>query len=431
MEIRMLTELIDRYKSEPESVYNTWFVSGEERMKAFRVIRRGVRDTVDSIAAGTFGTDFKGSPLEVVLTAITEQKQVFEGAAHPFFWKPKLRIPDIYENDANKQRFGAFLEACLTATREEQVLAEMSQLAAAQIKGLGPAAANIIYFLHPTIVPPFNTAMVKGFNALFGDKKRLGSWESYLDMREVIVRTNTEVRDHLSKDLGAFAGLLFEIGSGGLLVSGNIEAVLATEKAKAEKAARTRHARVLAEREEETEHTQIQYLLIKIGRALKYDVYVARNDRHRSYEDQAFALLTVAGLPQMDWPSDVMGTVSLIDVIWLKPGTAEIVSAFEVEKSTSIYSGILRLEDLARSTPGCTCSFYLVAPARREKEVMAQLARPAFRDDLRDVPLAFISFDDLCKECDALCKYGEDHSILKKIARHHQLTLTGAKSKGE
>ena len=171
MEIRMLTELIDRYKSEPESVYNTWFVSGEERMKAFRAIRRGVRDTVDSIAAGTFGTDFKGSPLEVVLTAITEQKQVFEGAAHPFFWKPKLRIPDIYENDANKQRFGAFLEACLTATREEQVLAEMSQLAAAQIKGLGPAVANIIYFLHPSIVPPFNTAMVNGFNALFGDAR--------------------------------------------------------------------------------------------------------------------------------------------------------------------------------------------------------------------------------------------------------------------
>src|SRR5262245_17849020 len=91
-------DIIHLYKSDPESVYNTWFVGGEERMKAFRAIRRGVRDTVDSIAAGTFGNDFKGSPLEVVLKAITEQKQVFEGAAHPFFWKPKLRIPDIYEN---------------------------------------------------------------------------------------------------------------------------------------------------------------------------------------------------------------------------------------------------------------------------------------------------------------------------------------------
>lgn len=74
MQSTELDDLIDRYKSDPESVYNTWFVSGEERLKAFRAIRRGVRDTVDTIADGTFGNDFKGSPLEVVLTAITEQK---------------------------------------------------------------------------------------------------------------------------------------------------------------------------------------------------------------------------------------------------------------------------------------------------------------------------------------------------------------------
>ncbi|MBL8075138.1 MAG: type II restriction endonuclease [Nitrospira sp.] len=412
----ILTELIDRYKSDPESVYNTWFVSGEDRMKAFRAIRRGVRDTVESIAAGTFGTDFKGSPLEVVLTAITEQKQVFQGAAHAFFWKPKLRIPDIYENDVNKRTFAAFLEVCLTATREELVLAQMSRLAAAHIKGLGPAVANIIYFLHPTLVPPFNTAMVKGFNALFRDKKQLGSWESYLAMREVIMRTNAVVRDRLSKDLGAFAGLLFEVGSGRFLVGGNVDAVLAAEKVKAEKTARARHADVVSEQAEESEHTRIQYLLIKVGRALKYTVYVARNDRHQSYAGQAFALLTVPELPPMGWPPEVMETVSVIDVIWLKP-TGEFVSAFEVEKSTSIYSGILRLEDLVRSIPGCTCQVYLVAPDEREKEVMAQLARPAFRGDLADIPLAFIPFGALCEHCDALCKFGDNHSILSKIAR--------------
>ncbi len=421
MDTLALTKLIDEYKSDQESVYNTWFVGGQERMKAFRAIRRGVRDTVDSIAAGTFGNDFKGSPLEVVLTAITEQKQVFEGAAHPFFWKPKLRISDIYENEANKRKFGAFLEACLNATREDQVLAEMSRLAAAHIKGLGPSVASIVYFLHPTIVSPSNTAMLNGFNALFGDKKKLGSWESYLAMREVIARTNAEVRNQLSKDLGAFAGLLFEIGSGRLLVNGNTEKVLPFEKEKAEKIAKARHADVLAEQNAESEHTQIQYLLLKIGRALKYDVYVARNDRHRSYDSQSFAMLTIPELPSLGWPRDVMDTVSLIDVIWLKPGTAEIVSAFEVEKSTSIYSGILRMEDLARSIPDCTCNFYLVAPNQREREVMAQLARPAFRDGLADIALAFIPFNDLRDHCDALCKFGEDHTILQKIAHHQRL----------
>ena len=417
MDKTALSNLISRYKSDPESVYNTWFVGGEERMKAFRAIRRGVRDTVDSIVAGTFGNDFKGSPLEVVLNAITEQKQVFEGAAHPFFWKPKLRIPDIYENENNKRTFAAFLEACLNATREEQILAEMSRLSAAQIKGLGPAVANIIYFLHPTIAPPFNTAMVNGFNALFRDKRKLGSWESYLQMREVIVQTNNEFRDLLSKDLGAFAGFLFEIGAGRLVIDGNADAVIDAAKAKAEKVAKARHADVLAEEKAESEHTQIQYLLIKIGRALKYDVFVARNDRHRSYDSQAFALLAIPTLPPMDWPPEVMDTTSLIDVIWLKPNTKEIVSAFEIEKSTSIYSGILRMEDLARSIPECMCSFYLVAPNRREKEVIAQLTRPAFRNDLEDISLAFIPFDSLRDHCDALCKFGDDHTILRKIAR--------------
>lgn len=412
-----LIELINRYKSDLESVYNTWFVNGAERMKAFRAIRRGVKDTVDAIAAGTFGNDFKGSPLEFVLTAITEQKQVFEGAAHPFYWKPKLRIPDIYENPANKQKFGAFLQTCLAATRQDQVLAEMSRLAAAQIKGLGPAVASIIYFLHPTIVPPFNTAMVNGFNTLFGDKKKLGSWESYLDMRELIVRTNEEVRDHLSKDLGAFAGLLFEIGSGRLIIAGNAEHVLQQEREKAEKATRARHKEVVAEQKEESEHTQMQHLLIKIGRALKYDVHVARNDRHRTCHDESFAMLTLPQLPPQNWPPEVLDTVSLIDVIWLKPGSGEIVSAFEIEKSTSIYSGILRLEDLARSIPSNECRLYLVAPNEREKEVMAQLSRPAFRSDLEAISFAFLPFKELAEHCEALCKFGEDHSVLRKIAR--------------
>lgn len=417
MDNQKLIQLINQYKADPESVYNSWFIGGTERMKAFRAIRRGVRDTVDSIKNGTFGCDFKGSPLEVVLTAITEQKQVFEGAAHPFYWKPKLRIPDIYENESNKQKFAACLEACLSALREDNVLAEISRLAGAKIKGLGPAVANILYFLHPTIIPPFNTAMLNGFNALFMDKKKLGSWESFLGMREIIVRINEEVRDHLSKDLGAFAGLLFEIGSGRLVIEGNPEDAFQKQKNQAEKVASRRHEEVLTEQKEESEHTQIQYLLIKIGRALKYDVHVARNDRHCSCNGESFALLTIPELPPHDWAPDVMETIRLIDVLWLRPGTGEMVSAFEVEKSTSIYSGILRMEDLARSIPSGSAAFYLVAPRQREKEVLSQMRRPSFRKHLSDISLSYIGFDDLRNHCDSICKFGTDHSVLQKISK--------------
>jgi type II restriction enzyme len=420
-----LAAIVDRYTSDPESVFNTWFISGEERMKAFRSIRRGVRDTVVRIADGTFGNDYKGSVLEFVLSAITEQKQVFSGAAHPFYWKPKLRIPDIYESRENQRRFGMFLDSCLAATREEQIVREMIHLSQPPIKGLGPAVANIVYFLHPTLVPPFNTAMVNGFNTLFGEKKKLGSWSSYLEMRETIVSVNNapEIRSKLSNDLGAFAGLLYEIGSGRLITNADDAASLAEARERANKASRVRHDDVLSEQREESEHTRMQHHLITIGRALGYDVFVARNDRHRTCAGEAFSMLTVPQLPRQAWSQEIFDTVSLIDVIWLERGTGAIVCAFEVEKSTSIYSGILRMEDLARSIPECTCRFYLVAPDRREPDVLAQLSRPAFRDDLADIAMAFIPFSELTHHCEALCRFGEDHLILEKIARTPQSSV--------
>ena len=95
----MLDRLIESYKKDTESVYYTWFLNSEERLKAFRTIRKSLMQVVAEIENGEFGNDFKGSSLELAVTSISEQKQVFEGAAHAFFWKPKLRIPDIYENE--------------------------------------------------------------------------------------------------------------------------------------------------------------------------------------------------------------------------------------------------------------------------------------------------------------------------------------------
>ena len=122
---RELQEILDKYKSDHESVFNTWFINNEDRLKAFRSIRRGVRDVIQDIKSGCFGNDYKGSSLEFVLNCITEQKQVFIGASHAFYWKPKLRIPDIYENEENKVAFGQFLENCYSATKEDQLIKEI------------------------------------------------------------------------------------------------------------------------------------------------------------------------------------------------------------------------------------------------------------------------------------------------------------------
>jgi type II restriction enzyme len=150
--------LIQRWREDPNATYRSWFL-WEERVKNFRSIRRGIQQVVADIGAGTFGNAYRGSSLETVVHSIAEQRQIFKGADHAFLWKPKLRIPDIYENPDNQRAFGHLLDTCVCCNAEAPVLAAIRQIDAKQIKGLGPAVANLLYFLHPTIVPPFNTTI--------------------------------------------------------------------------------------------------------------------------------------------------------------------------------------------------------------------------------------------------------------------------------
>ncbi len=416
MTITNISKLAIRYKADPESVYNAWFIDNDTRMKAFRSIRRGVMAVVAAIKNGTFGNDFKGSPLEFVLASITEQKQVFEGAAHPFYWKPKLRIPDIYENEDNKRAFGSFLEACLSAGSADKLVKEILTLDGCRIKGLGPAVANILYFLHPTLMPPFNTAMLNGFNIIFDDKKKLGSWTSYLEMRECVISTNEALHSVLSKDLGAISGLLFDVGVGKITLDQNWEKALQFEKEKREKALKKRHQEVQEEIREENEHLRMQFLLTDIGHDLGYDVFVATNDRSKSLNGRSLQFLTLPELPPLDFPPEVARTVSLIDVIWVSRDFRRIECAFEIEKSTSIYSGMLRLMDLASSLGDRQYDFFLVAPDKREKEVLAQLKRPSFQTSTC-IGLRYILFSELEEHCHGLCKFGDDYRILFKLAK--------------
>jgi type II restriction enzyme len=408
------SNIILQYKTDAESVYNTWFINNDDRLKAFRSIRRGVIQVIDDIKTGTFPNDFKGSSLEFVLSCIAEQKQVFVGVAHPFYWKPKLRIPDIYEKQENKIAFGQFLENCINAKNEDQIVKEILKLDELKIKGLGPAVASILYFLHPTIIPPFNTAIIKGFNTLFKDNKKLGSWTEYLKIRETLIETNNKYKSELSNDLGAIAGLMFEVGTQ-KLITGTDEYLSSDERNKLEKLMLKRHEEVKLEKDDEDLHTEMQYHLLKIGNSLGYDVITATNDKSKSFKGHNFSFLCLPKFPEIQTDADTMSTIKLIDVIWYEKGTNNVLAAFEVEKSTSIYSGILRLTDLSYSIADGDEIFYLIVPDKREKDVCIQLCRPAIKN--LNTKIKYILFSDLKKDCDALCRFGENHLVMEKIAK--------------
>jgi len=409
-----MEKLIQEYKNNPDLLYKTWFATSDgERLKAFGAVKRGIKTVVKDIGDEAFPNEFKGSSLENVLSCISEQKQVFHGASHPFCWKPRMRIPDIYENQENKKYFGEFLENCLNFSTEDKLLSEIIKLDERKIKGLGPAVANILYFLHPTLFPPFNTAIVRGFNTLFNAKIKLGSWSQYLKMREMIITKNQEYKKHFSNDLGDFGAFLYEIGMNNIL-AGQEDTFKNEDWEKITKNLEKRKQKDLTENEEKHLHSEMQYRLLTIGNALGYDVIAASNDRSRSYDGNNFSSMSLDKFPKIEIDKDTLRTIELIDIIWFEKGTSQTVCAFEVEKSTSISSGIERMENLFLSSPAQEKpKLYIIIPDKRQRKLKSILNSPSHKK--KNLEILFILTSELRESCDHLCKYGDSHHIMEKI----------------
>jgi type II restriction enzyme len=88
-------------------------------------------------------------------------------------------------------------------------------------------------------------------------------------------------------------------------------------------------------------------------------------------------------------------SVRLIDVLWLDRESHRVVAAFEVEHSTTIYSGIVRMLDLARGSEAQALEgLLLVAPDKREADVREQLWRPAF-SRIADLKVRYLPYGRL------------------------------------
>ncbi|MBS0480957.1 MAG: type II restriction endonuclease [Proteobacteria bacterium] len=416
----LIRQLIEQWREDEGATYQSWFL-WDERLKNFRSIRRGIQQVVSEIEAGTFGVAYRGSSLETVVHSIAEQRQIFKGADHAFLWKPKLRIPDIYESPKNQRAFGRLLDNCVCCDNAEDVIAHIRTIDAHKIKGLGPAVANLLYFLHPTLISPFNTAIVNGYNALTGSKVKLGSWEQFLAMRGGILDLNDEYRDLLSNDLGAIGGLLFDIGSGRYpappLADGGEGDWFARLEAVRSEAAKLSKAQQ-AQGESERTHTEMQAWLRDLGLALGYRVWIAANDRGRLFGDSPLGTGCLDHLPGEIAAAPGADAVRLIDVLWLEQETPKVAAAFEVEHSTSIYSGIVRMLDLALSGGGfhAAAGLFLVAPDDREKDVRAQIARPAF-SRISDLDISYLPYGELETHRDQIARFGSGLKAIRAIAR--------------
>jgi hypothetical protein len=142
-----------------------------------------------------------------------------------------------------------------------------------------------------------------------------------------------------------------------------------------------------------TEHDEMQWRLIRLGELAKFDIWVPANDQGKSYSNNYFREHV---LPEFHESLDVPPSIRNIDVVW-KYGPYSIKSAFEIEHSTSVYSGILRLSDLRAETPNSNYPLFIVASDERKRKVFDELSRPTFSGSclrLNEV-VRFLSYRDI------------------------------------
>ncbi len=144
------------------------------------------------------------------------------------------------------------------------------------------------------------------------------------------------------------------------------------------------------------ESVRIQAKLALCGEKMGFRIWLPRNDRPAvlpHWVPGPGALLEV--LP-LNYDANTLRTIENIDVLWIR-GSA-IARAFEVEHTTAVYSGLLRMADLLALQPNMRINLHIVAPEARRKKVFQEILRPVF-SLLEAGPLSeccsFISYDGI------------------------------------
>ncbi len=162
-------------------------------------------------------------------------------------------------------------------------------------------------------------------------------------------------------------------------------------------------------------HTEVQYLLAEIGQHFGCHVWIAANDHAKQWMGKQLGSLSLPTLPNLGIGTASQKVISMIDVLWLKSAN-QVVAAFEIEHSTSVYSGLLRMCDLTVLAPNLSFPLYIVAPEERLEKVRRQLSRPSFQELELHNRCSFFSSERLVKEAQNIKAWASDPSAIENIA---------------
>jgi hypothetical protein len=142
----------------------------------------------------------------------------------------------------------------------------------------------------------------------------------------------------------------------------------------------------------------VQAKLAEIGEILDFKIWLPNSDRTRVLEIWKPKEDVLLDELPLVFDETTIRTIRNIDVLWIK--RRSIIRAFEVEDTTSIFSGILRMADLLALQPMLEIKIHIVAPNERRAVVFSQINRPVFADiagkQLSEV-CSYISYDSVFK----------------------------------
>jgi hypothetical protein len=127
---------------------------------------------------------------------------------------------------------------------------------------------------------------------------------------------------------------------------------------------------------EARESIKVQALLAEIGGKLGMKVWIPANDRAAVTRELGAGSNVLTDSLPLNYDNVTLGTIERIDVLWLKGRS--IARAFEVEHTTAIYSGLLRMADLLSLQPNMDIRLHIVAPEARRNKVFEEIQRPVF-----------------------------------------------------
>jgi len=144
---------------------------------------------------------------------------------------------------------------------------------------------------------------------------------------------------------------------------------------------------------EESTHDLVIRRLVEVGAHQGCLAHIGRTEQKKYTE---FRKLSHAGgglLRKLKLPDTGLSRVAEIDVLWLKEKAVH--AAFEVEKTTTIDSGISRFRELFASLHGIPIAAYLVVPKAREAKAKEILGSPANVKDSITRKVRYILFEDM------------------------------------